>query len=355
MPIDYDRDGDLDLLVACPDKPSNGVYLFENPTQDPKVTMPVFLPGKRLARADHNFQISYVAGQPRILKTNLEFPQNADGTFDWEHPKTIYPKSNVHEHGVRANMWRYVDYDGDDDQDLIVGVGDWTDYGWDHAYDAHGQWRNGPLHGYVYLIHNSGTATEPVYADSPVQLLANESAIDVFGWPSPNFADFDGDGDLDLLCGEFLDGFTYFENQGTRQTPCYTSGRRLIDSMGNPLVMDLQMITPTAFDWDRDGDMDLIVGDEDGRVAWIEHTGQLQDGMPVFAAPRYFEQQADTLKFGALATRLHSIGIAMAMKISCAAIRQATSVGLKILGRFRAARRNGPRQNGCRHEPQMAS
>ena len=36
--------------------------------------------------------------------------------------------------------------------------------------------------------------------------------------------------------------------------------------------MDLQMITPTAIDWDRDGDIDLVVGDEDGRVAFVENT-----------------------------------------------------------------------------------
>lgn len=35
--------------------------------------------------------------------------------------------------------------------------------------------------------------------------------------------------------------------------------------------MDLQMIVPIAFDWDNDGDLDLIVGDEDGRVAFIEN------------------------------------------------------------------------------------
>jgi hypothetical protein len=67
--------------------------------------------------------------------------------------------------------------------------------------------------------------------------------------------------------------------------------------------MDLQMIVPIAFDWDRDGDLDLIVGDEDGRVALVENTGKLAaDRTPVFGRPVYFKQEADTLKCGALAT-----------------------------------------------------
>jgi hypothetical protein len=67
--------------------------------------------------------------------------------------------------------------------------------------------------------------------------------------------------------------------------------------------MDLEMIVPVALDWDRDGDVDLIVGDEDGRVALVENTGKLgEDRTPRFLPPRYFQQQADTLKCGALAT-----------------------------------------------------
>jgi hypothetical protein len=72
---------------------------------------------------------------------------------------------------------------------------------------------------------------------------------------------------------------------------------------GTPLAMELQMIVPIAFDWDRDGDFDLVVGDEDGRVALVENTGKLDDNRaPRFLPPRYFQQQADELKCGALAT-----------------------------------------------------
>src|SRR5690606_41492059 len=66
--------------------------------------------------------------------------------------------------------------------------------------------------------------------------------------------------------------------------------------------MDLQMILPTAIDWTGDGHMDLIIGDEDGRVALLKNTGQVKDRMPVFEDPYYFQQKPDKVKFGALAT-----------------------------------------------------
>ncbi|MDF1815130.1 MAG: exo-alpha-sialidase, partial [Verrucomicrobiales bacterium] len=95
---------------------------------------------------------------------------------------------------------------------------------------------------------------------------------------------------------------TYFKNTGTRSEPVYGSGGKLTGDDGKPLVMHLQMITPTAFDWDQDGDFDLITGDEDGRVALVENVTPEGATTPLFRQPVYFKQEADTLKFGALAT-----------------------------------------------------
>ena len=301
LPMDFDGDGDLDLVVNCPDKPYNGIYFFENAGGDTaRNPLPVFKPGVRISKGAQNVRVSYVGGKPVVLTPNAIHPDFLKTGIDQEVKLGL--KTNIHPNKVRANMWHQVDYDGDGVQDLVVGVGDWTEYGWDNAYDAHGRWMNGPLRGYVYVLRNTGSNAKPAYAKPEKVQAGGDRPVETYGWPCPNFADFDGDGDLDLLCGEFLDGFTYFENTGTRQKPKYALMKRVRNEAGQFLVMDLEMITPTAIDWDKDGDLDLIVGDEDGRVAFIENTGKRDNGVPVFRDPRYFQQEAHLVKFGALAT-----------------------------------------------------
>ncbi|MFO1095132.1 MAG: VCBS repeat-containing protein [Planctomycetaceae bacterium] len=367
LPMDYDQDGDWDLVVSCPDKPYNGTYFFENPgplsrapqgstSVDKPSTInhqPVFKPAVRIADGPTSVQVSFVAGKPVVMtpaKLYADFREH-----QYAHPIELPLPAQIDSQykRYRANEWRLIDFEGDGDLDVIIGIEIWDDYGWDDAWDEKGSWKNGPLHGYVYLAENiaiapptsrdrkgansaelSPLATDqswpeflgprPVFAPAVKLTTTDDKPIDVFGMPSPSFADFDGDGDLDLICGEFLDGFTWFENVGTRSNPEFAPGEVLGSTLlpgpegqeraVGGIAMDLQMITPTAVDWDNDGDVDLICGDEDGRVAFIERLSDIERLpdrellfrstllSPAFAAPVYFGQEAADVKFGALVT-----------------------------------------------------
>jgi hypothetical protein len=319
LPMDYNQDGLMDLVVVCTDKPYNGTWYFENSGEvDIQLKLPVFKPAVLIGKSAPSVAISYVTGKPIVTATAsaanrdtnvYAFRANTYPDFlksQFNQPVKIPVPEQIHTQAgnIRQNQWKFVDYDGDGALDVSLGIDFWGDFGplngGEGAFNDKGEWTRGKLRGYVYILRNTSTTEKPAYA-APEKVMAGGQPVDPFGMPSPSWGDFDGDGDLDLLCGEFRDSFTYFENTGTRTRPVYAAGRQLT-SAGVPLVMDLCMITPTAVDFDRDGDLDLIVGDEDGRVAFIEHTGKVVNHLPQFLAPRYFRQKAADVKFGALAT-----------------------------------------------------
>ncbi|MBC2592641.1 VCBS repeat-containing protein [Ruficoccus amylovorans] len=313
-PIAYDGNGDTfpDLIVVSGSSPYRGTYYFENTgRKDPDTGADIFKPARRLSDGANDVTPSYTPEGLKVLTPGFEHPDFARTGLEQKVPLPVDPKSiHVSAGQQRGKQWSYVDFDGNGVLDLIVGVGDWTDYGWDNAYDKNGRWTNGPLHGFVYVLKNTGTNEDPVYAE-PFRLQADGRDIDMYGIPSPVFADFRGTGKLDLICGEFVDGLTYFENIGTRENPKYANGRRLRYE-GEPITMPLEMIVVTTFDWNRDGRPDLVVAQEDGRVAWMENTGRLIDitnnrgislaKIPEFKSPVFFRQEADIVKFGVLST-----------------------------------------------------
>lgn len=296
LPVDYDRDGVIDLLVSCPDTPYKGLWFFRNIGT---ARRPLFASAIRISEKGlNNIRMSEVGGEACVLSCNTEHldfflspPYARERRIDYagEVLGATYRKS-------RSNMWNYVDWNGDGGRDILVGIDTWDDYGWDNAYDAAGRWTRGPLHGYVYLIED----TPEGYVNRG-KIEAGGRTIDVYGAPNPCIADFDGDGDLDLICGEFVDGLTWFENVGTRTEPRFAAGRQIANAAGD-IRFHIEMIVPVVKDWDGDGRPDLIVGDEDGRVAWVRNTGKVRDGMPQFESPVYFRQRADLVKFGALST-----------------------------------------------------
>ena len=268
LPVDYDGDGVKDLLVSCPDRPYKGLYFFRN-IGTPR--HPRFAAAERISeKGMNNIRLSEVDGKPYVLSKNFEYPDFLKAPYakkrrlryEGEELGATYKKS-------RSNMWNYVDWDGDGDKDIVVGIDTWDDYGWDNAFDSLWRWTRGPQHGYVYLLENTGKG----YVNRG-KVEAAGAPIDVYGAPNPCIADFDGDGDLDLICGEFVDGLTWFENIGSRTEPRFAAGRPLANTHGE-IRLHLEMIVPVVSDFDGDGHPDLIVGDEDGRVAWVRHTGKV--------------------------------------------------------------------------------
>ncbi len=290
--IDFDGDGNNDLIVGCPDHPYNGIYLFRNlgTNEKPLFDRAEWLgPGKKdLVAADFNGD-----GAIDLVVSGGYYSDVRKNRLS-KFVKVALPRN----YWIgRDDLWYPVDWDGDGKIDVLAGVSDWRDYGWDDAFDSKGQWKRGPLHGYVYFHRNIGTNEAPRYAE-PVLLEAGGRPIDQYGSPIPNPVDWLGKGRLDLIASNFIDTITLFRNTGTRSQP-RLSGGELVQVDGKPLHMDLCMIQPRVASWHSDGRPSLIVGEEDGRVALLENLSP-RGVEPRFATPRYFEQVDPFVKSGAL-------------------------------------------------------
>jgi len=133
----------------------------------------------------------------------------------------------------------------------------------------------GPYAEFIYF-ENTGTASTPAFTSpvtNPFGLDSIESLI------APTFADLDGDGDLDIMTAEFPGSFIYFANTGTASNPAFAT------QQNNPFGLDtiMHMKYPTFADLDGDGDFDLMAGGDEGVFLYFKNTGTAS--APHFAAP----------------------------------------------------------------------
>ena len=85
-------------------------------------------------------------------------------------------------------------------------------------------------------------------------------------------ADWDGDGDYDLLVGEIGGGVHLVPNEGTKTAPAFGNASQLrIGFLPLKVAGDAG---PFTADWDGDGDLDLLVGGGDGRVVLFRNLGR---------------------------------------------------------------------------------
>jgi hypothetical protein len=123
----------------------------------------------------------------------------------------------------------------------------------------------------VMLYRNEGSRTAPrfVLADSALIRLTRGSNT------LPTLGDLDGDGDLDLLVGEGSGTLNYYRNTGTRTAPAF----ELVSDEWNGIDPGRRS-APQLVDLDRDGDLDLLVGSEAEGLKLYRNTGSKTE--PVF-------------------------------------------------------------------------
>ena len=158
------------------DRPGRGREgRFDRRMPGPAVQRDVLLPQYRVERLSHCSPGR--SGSGRGVKDLVAADFNGDGAIDLvisggyfsdvrrnRMSRFVPVKLNRSYTVGRDDLWYPVDWDHDGKIDVLAGVSDWTEYGWDDAFDASGKWTRGPLHGYVYFHRNVGTNEEPSYA-----------------------------------------------------------------------------------------------------------------------------------------------------------------------------------------------
>jgi hypothetical protein len=152
-----------------------------------------------------------------------------------------------------------VDLDGDGNQDLLSG-----------SYSRMSQ----PMAGLFQVLWGQADGSFKKAAvlngadGQPLIIPADEDSIIENICTRPMAVDWNADGKLDLVVGNFAGSFYVFAGEG--QGKFLPVPKKIMTDSG-PLKIEGHHSDPFPVDWDGDGDLDLLSGSSHGGVQWSEN------------------------------------------------------------------------------------
>lgn len=165
-----------------------------------------------------------------------------------------------------------VDYNGDGLLDLFV-----SNFGY-YMYSTYlpGLLLNSVYWSNIALYENTGTSTNPQFNAVTHNFASlhhlHETAL------YPTFGDLDHDNDLDMICGNRSGNLMFLEN---------IAGPGNAMQFAEPVInyFNIQVgkfSAPQLFDLDKDGQLDLIIGEEEGNLNYYHNNGSIANPDFVF-------------------------------------------------------------------------
>lgn len=229
---DYDNDGDLDLFVANFNGENNFLYANNGNGSFTRVTSGAIVNDGGHSRSaswgdydNDSYLDLFVANG--FDQNNFLYHNNGDGTF------TKITTGSIVNDGGNSVGCNWADFDNDDDPDLFVA-------------------NIGGLNNFLYRNNNDGTFTRITAG-----VIVNEGGSQGGSW-----ADYDNDGDLDLMMANHDNQNNYlYANNGDGSFTKITAGVIVNDGGSSEEV--------NWGDYDNDGDLDVFVANWGGQNSFF--------------------------------------------------------------------------------------
>lgn len=263
--VDWDNDGNLDLLVSGERRT---VQVFRNTTNN---LSPKFADGVVIIDEDHAGIRSCVCdwnsdGKKDIVTTNwsgavmLYLNKGTDSEPVFGKPIELKADGK----SFTANMWPSVlicDWDGDGKKDLIFGM---AGEGRNEVFNWPQLNKNPALDQGFLFYRNIGADEAPEFG-RPEWIQVADEGKKSFDYLRPNagaFVDWDGDGKKDLIVAEFENAIHFYRNIGSGkpgEIPKLDKGVMLIRATTDQIISGVDVV-----DWNGDGRLDIVTGQGHG-------------------------------------------------------------------------------------------